>query len=325
MRHSLPLIPQAFCILAALLLSTGSMALGLELSLPFGSKTDQVGFQNATTNPDQEMLVPLGPLSFRCHRQEIWVADSVKGRLLLLSSDGAIQKTLAVLPATDGPLVDFAIHQAPNGDIISFWVLAQGSQRVVQVSPTGEVVHSFGGRGPEAGKFLQLNRIEINASGTLFIGDKLKQNIACFSVDGQFLRERHWEWSGFCLTPAGYFCRLTWDETLKVNHLLIEDHDGVVKTSKALDLPPHRNPKLWAVDQQGQALVSYIPAEGFKGSYGIRLCDSAGKPVKTSTMTPPLVMNRFLDTAPDGTLILGTGDFSKAPDGFFGLTSWKWH
>lgn len=301
-------------ILSVTILCSASHA---DVQLQFGSRDGEVGYLNHLTHPKQELLHAVGPLSFRANNDEFWLADSVNGRILQIRSNGTIAQSIIAATASQVPIIDFALQPDSSGKTESLWVLCQGTQEVRHIDLTGKLLSTFGGPGPDKTQFLQANRIEWHSSGILFIADKAKQMVSCFSPDGTFLRQRHWEWSGLCIGADGLFYRLQWDQTLKKNRLISEDKDGVVQSEVLLDIPPHKNPKLWNVDRGGNSLITFIPDGGFQNAYGIIHCNSQGKSDKISSLKPPRVMNRFLDVSASGTIYVGEADYFEAPKGDF--------
>ncbi|NLI77309.1 MAG: hypothetical protein GX442_12815 [Candidatus Riflebacteria bacterium] len=306
------------CLLALVAFALPASAAGI--TLPYGTGDGQVAFFNAKNHPESEELHPWGPQSFRCAPDgSFWVADSVANRILHLSADGKVQATLPVASAPGGLIADLALAAGPDGQVTSLFVLSGQGNLVVELGPDGTQKRAFGGEGDAAGTFLQPELIEVNAAGQIFVADRARQSLTIFTPTGQVLRDLHWEWSGFCLDPAGNLCRLRWDEPASVTHLIIETPDGKPIRDTVLDIGDHTDPRLWRVTAAGEALVSWIPGTGFAGFFPIATFDTAGQKTVTAKIVPPVAMNRFLDQATDGSLVHSVANYDDAPDGAFRL------
>ena len=294
-----------------------SGAVNGQVSLQYGESEGRVAYSNAKNHPNEEELLPIGPLSFRVHDKEFWVLDSLAGKILRISPAGKLLSTITVTFQPIGMLEDFALVNEPGQKVNSILVLQAESQEIVKIGLDGKILKKIGGRGEEPGKFTQFHRIEVSPNGEIAVSDKAKQTLALLSADGKLIREVHWEWSGFCFDPAGDICRLKWDETLQVNYLLIETPSGKKIKEFALAIGPHTNPDLWFVGKDGEAVLSYIPQEGFKGKYGVAKCDPSGKPIIVQDLVPPIAMNRFFVQAEPGNFFLAAANYDLAPEGSF--------
>lgn len=284
------------------------------LTLGYGAEKTQVGVINQTTHPHMEELNPWGPLSFRVHGGEFWVADTVGGRILHLSADAKLLHELGI-GTTSAMLEDIALKLDAAGAVEGVLAIRADTQEVVLMDLDGKVTKTYGGQGDEPGRFLQATFVDISAAGNVFVADAGRQILCVFNPDGSVLREMHWEWSGFALDPAGNLARLQWDDQAKIGHLVIETPDGKKLNDIGLQIEEHTNPKLWLVGKDGSSLVTYIPPAGFKGEYSWAMCDAFGKVTSSGRVKPPVVMNRYLAQDRDGTWYLGVGDYNEAPNG----------
>jgi hypothetical protein len=305
-----------------LLLGMAVPTFGAGFSLPYGSGPDQVGFLNDKVQPDREELLPTGPLSFRMVAGKCWILDSVNGRLFLLDSDGKLAETISLPPQEFGYYDDFAVS-LENGKPTAFFVLSGATQEILKLSPAGVVQEKFGGHGDEPGKFAQLFRIEIGASGNMYVADHGRQILAVLSPSGKVIREVHWEWSGFCLDPDENLCRLQWDEAGQVNHLLVETPEGKSVRKAPLRVGPHVNPNLWRVEKTGEVVLTFVQNEKEEDQFFIARCGAEGEMIAVTKYTPPKVMNRFFDWDGD-VCLLGVADFNEAPMGRFRIEKFDW-
>ncbi|HNW35463.1 MAG TPA: hypothetical protein PKM25_11060 [Candidatus Ozemobacteraceae bacterium] len=284
------------------------------LTIQYGTEKAQVGFMNQTSNPNQEELHPWGPRSFRVHNGEFWVADSVGGRVLHLAADGKLLHEVSV-GTTSALIEDIALKTDAAGAVEGVFVVRSDTQEVVLLGLDGKRQMTFGSLGDEPGKFTQATFVECGKTGHVFVADVARETLDVFNPDGSFLRELHWEWSGFALDPAGNLARLKWDGEAKIGHLIIETPDGKQVNDIGLQIEDHTNPKLWWVGSKGESLVTYIPPAGFKGEYSWAICDTFGKPTSSGRVKPPVVMSRFLAQDLDATWYLVAADFNEAPKG----------
>jgi len=284
------------------------------ITLSYGTGKTQVGFINQNNQPGIEELQPWGPLSFRVHGGEFWVADTVGGRILHLSNDAKLLRELDI-GTTSAMLEDIALKLDAAGKVEGVLALRSDTQEAVLMSLDGKVLTKYGGQGDGPGKFLQATFVDVSPSGNVFVADTGSQVLCVFNPDGSVLREMHWEWSGFALDPAGNLARLQWDDKAKIGHLVIETPAGKKINDIGLQIEEHTNPKLWMVGKDGSSLVTYIPPEGFKGEYAWVICDKFGKVTSSGRVKPPVVMNRYLAQDTDGTWYLGVGDYNEAPNG----------
>ena len=210
-----------------------------------------------------------------------------------------------------------AVLKDSSGKLQSLLVISSKEQEIVQIAPDGKIIRKVGGMGNSPGKFTQLQLVEAAPDGSFAAADLGRQVLALFNSEGKFVREVHWEWSGFCFDPEGNICFLRWDDASKVNTLVVETLDGKSVKKQPLEIGPHTNPRLWSVNKDGETLISYIPPEGFKGKYKIALCDAKGKPESVKDLIPPVVMNRYLESDSADGFNLISADFGKAPEGTF--------
>ncbi|MBI3038009.1 hypothetical protein HYY75_03005 [bacterium] len=292
------------------------------VSLPFGDGSGQVGFSNQNNHPEAEGGIPLGPLSFRINGDETWVLDSVGGRVFQISAEGKITNSIQVADPKAAMLEDFALIRDTAGKVTSIWVLNAFTQEAVHLAVDGKQLGKVGGHGEDPGNFSQFQRIEIDSSGRLFIGDLGRRVISIFDSAGQILREVEWEWSGFCLDGQGNLCRLQWDETAHCSHLLIETFDGQSVKNIPLPIGEHVNPVLWFISDKSEAIISYNPP-GNLTSFALARCNLDGKGISTTELKPPVGMNRFLEPGSALQFWLAEASFVDAPKGNFTVNSFS--
>lgn len=113
----------------------------------------------------------------------LYVADSGNHRIEKFASDGRV---LAVWRGSKGhPL------RRPTGIALDsfgdLYVIEAESQQVIELSPEGSFVRSFGGRGTGAGRFERADGIAVDRSGDVFVSDGVLNRIQAFSPEGKLL------------------------------------------------------------------------------------------------------------------------------------------
>jgi NHL repeat-containing protein len=115
----------------------------------------------------------------------IWVTDISAKKIFQYKEDGSLIRSFnsPALGSTDKPL-GIDVDEFGNG-----WVAIQGSNRVVELSPTGAELFSFGSGGTEAGKLNGPQDVEIAPSGNILVSDGSNNRVQIFKPDGRFLRQ----------------------------------------------------------------------------------------------------------------------------------------
>lgn len=297
---------------------------GAEWKVKFGPHPDQVRWLNASVVPHYEEASALGPMSFRLHGGNAWIADSLAGRLLCVAPDGKIKGSV-VIPgvASNTLLEDFALVQEPDGKLRGAWV-ADGADLIVRfVSiPEGKELLRVGGPGNQPGQFKQIHQVEVSASGRLYVGDYGRGTITIFDPLGKLLFELPWEKSGFAVTPQDTLHTVIFSPNAGYA-LITYGPDGNLLNSAHLGHPAHQNPRIWSVDRDGQAVISFIPPSGFRGILYLQTFSPEGMLTSGSSFRPPQTMNRFLTQGEDGSWYVAVGDFEAAPRGFLTITGVK--
>lgn len=309
-------------LLIAGCLATSSWAASPAWELKYGAAQGQVGYYNSKVNPKLEEASPLGPMSFRLSGGDLWLADSIGGRLLWLESGGALKATMK-LPGvgTDTLLEDIALVKEPAGKVEAAWVADGADLFVRKISvPGGKELVRVGGRGHEPGLFTQIHQLEVGPTGRLYVGDFGRSVIAVFDPSGKLLREIRWERSGFAVDAEERLSTVVFiDGVGYVWHRY--DADGNLEKATHLGLAALQNPRLWWLDPDGGITVSFIPAAGFRGVVVMHSFTADGALLKKFNVRPTPGMNRFLDRGEDGKLWSAVADMDAAPSGSFKIIS----
>lgn len=311
-------------VLAILLLfsSTGFAADGW--SLNYGTDDGKIAVYNANTDQNFKEDQPFGPMSFRINKGCLWLLDSIGSRIYKIGNDKKATKSFKLPGMPENLLLeDFALINGSSGEPESVWVAEAANSEVKKISlADGKELVKIGGSGNEPGKFQQINQLEVDRTGRLYVGDIGRAVLAVFTPYGELVRELPWQQSGFALdkssrlhtlhysVSAGYFIKIF---TIK----------GQLEKSLHLGMPELTNPRVWAVTESGSIIVSFVPAGGFKGTMKLFEISPFGKILRRLEFSPPAVMNRYLAGA-DGHIWLADADFAAAPAGEFVVKSMKW-
>lgn len=317
MQHrKVALVPACVCIcVCCCFCLTLSSLFGREVPpswrIPYGTAESAVGFTHPSkTNPEDPSF---GPLSVRVHGKELWVADSVNGRILCFAADGSRQRILALADAPENTLIeDFSVDVANN----RIWLADAADGQVVALDfHTGaKLVRCV----LPGGRAAQIKQIETGRDGSVLIWDLGKASLLRCAADGSLLNQWPIEPSGFAI-----------DNEMQIHDLLanalhgllwrVRDLHGKEVRHVHIGLPDYYNPRIWAVTSTGALLLSVIPPGGFKGHLHLMTVLPSGAIARVRRFAPALTMNRFVSLATDGSLWLCRADFTKAPQGFVGV------
>ena len=310
------------CILFALIIAgQGHAQPAWEVS--YGTETNQVAVFNSKTDPKFAEDAPYGPMAFRVFAEDLWVLDSIGGKILCLNQKNEL-KSSVVIPALEGfkLLEDFALISGASGAPESVWVAEAGECSIRKISlASGKELLRVGGRGNEAGKFLQINQIEVDAAGRLFVGDYGRSVIAIFTAYGELIREIPWQHSGFALDKRGRLHLLAYRDNAGYFHRVYSPRGQLLQSSH-VGLASLQNARLWGVSDEG-IMASFIPEGGFKGQLHLLEISAAGSLKRKFEFVPPGSMNRFLASVGQK-LFLAEADFFAAPEGKFHVKNIEW-
>ncbi len=318
----------------ACVFSFSALASYAQVSLPYGTGAGKVGFINGNNYPGIEEPMPIGPKAFRLADDHIWVVDSTGGKLLKLGKEKGLLGEFSLLAsppvplpadlATNSPnlevmIEDFAPAFDAEGRLSSFWFVELMNNRLMNYSPDGkklaEIKHE---------KFVQPFRIEVGRNGHIFVADKGTQSIFVFDAEHKLVAETNWEWSGFAVGAEDKLYRLFYESENNRTYLVLQNLQKTIEKEIELDLPEHMNPELWWVDEAREEIIlTFTPAAGFNGKFVVARLGFDGKIKASGDLTPPLVMNRFIDHQGFDEVWLGAADYEKAPEGSFSVVPTK--
>lgn len=301
-----------------LLLCVCSVTASAQINIEYGEGSGKVGYFNEKNHPGEEEPYPVGPLAFRLDGEHIWVADSIGAKMLKLDRNSKLVAEFAVVASPAECLIeDFALVKDESGVTRSLWLIDGINKKLVHFDADGnrlgEIVNEA---------LLQPFRVETGRTGHIFVADKAAQEIILFDNTGKLVTKTNWEWSGFAVAGENdTLFRLFFEKESQTTMLVVQKFGGEIAGEVALELPEHMNPELWWADEATEeCIITYTPATGYVGKLVVVRVGFDGKVKATGELTPPYVMNRFIDRQADNDVWLGTANFDEAPQGSFKLS-----
>jgi len=271
--------------------------------IPFGQEKTQVGI----TAPVHAEDMPVGPGSYRAHGSDIWVLDSVKGRVLCFGADNKISQEVA-FPALgkDFILTDFALQLGENSEVKAVATIDMRAKEIVVAGLDGKEIRRI-----KAGNMMQLDEIDIDRNGQVYVGDYAAASIAVFSADGTALRNIPWQASGFAVDSSNNLHILSYAEGS--GHALVTiGADGKEVARHEIGMAEMQNPRIWAVKDSGECLVSMVPPSGDPSKQKLMLFSADGKAAGSADFSNPYYINRYIAAAKDNVWLV-KADYLKAP------------
>ncbi|NCB40091.1 MAG: hypothetical protein EOM80_15125 [Erysipelotrichia bacterium] len=300
-----------------------------QVVLPYGTGQGKVAFVNGNNYPGIEEPIPLGPKTFRLAGNDIWVADSIGGKLMQFSKEKGLIAEFSLLasPATVLTSVSKVATKAPDleliiedmapvydseGKLVSWWIIDLMQNRLLNYSTDGKKIAEL-----KHEKFVQPFRVEVGTAGHIFVADKGSQAIFVFDSALKLLSQPNWEWSGFAVgSETDTLYRLFYEAESAKTYLVSQNLENVIEKELELDLPEHLNPELWWVNEVDEEFVlTYTPATRFEGKFIIARIGFDGKVKTSQDLVPPIAMNRFIDHNNFAEIWLGAADYGTAPAG----------
>jgi len=316
------------------ILKTPVLKLGTdEVALFYGEGKNKVSYINENKYPGIEEPIPFGPLSFRIVDNTFWVADSVAGKLIQLTRENKQLREISVIPSNQTKPVpafendpclqvlieDFAPVRDENGTAYSFWVAESMENRLINVDFSGKIHHTI--TNPD---FKQLYKVEIGEGGNIFVADKGAQRIFIYDKDLKFVEAVSWEWSGFAVSgDDDVLYRIFFTQETGLLTLVAQNREKQILRETELLLPIHLNPELcWVDESKQECLITYTPKTGFAGKFMVALVGFDGTVRKTTEMTAPIAMNRYIEKY-NNKVWIADADFNTAPETLFKIKPFK--
>ncbi len=314
----------AVALLVLFVIGLAVQAQAQSWKIGYGNDKGKVAVYNSKTDPKFAEDAPYGPMAFRVFAENLWLLDSIGGRIYGFDQQNSLKTEIAV-PGLEGfkLLEDFALLTGASGQPETAWVADAAGCFVRKLSlADGKELLRIGGRGTEPGKFLQINQLEVDAGGRLYVGDYGRTVISVFTAYGELIREIPWQRSGFALDKKGRLHLLAWRDNAGYFHRIYSSR-GQLQKSIHVGLADLENPRVWSADSDDSFIVSFVPSGGFKGSLQLVEISGTSKIARKLDFAPPGSMNRFVASA-NQKIFVAEADFSTAPDGDFAVKTVDW-
>lgn len=309
---------------AVLILGAACQTFAQPWQVKYGSEKGHVAVCNSKTDPKFSEDAPYGPMSFRVVQGQLWLLDSIGGKLLCLDEKNEVKSELAIQGLASNVLLeDFAIVAGSSGKPETVWIADAADCMIRKISlANGKELLRIGGNGAVAGKFLQINQLEVDRGGRLYVGDYGRNLISVFTQYGELIREIPWENCGFAINSKGSLVLLAYRENAGYFRRTYSQK-GQLESNTHLGMSELQNPRIWGITANGSLVVSFIPAGGFKGNLNLYELADTTQVSQRAELVPPGSMNRFLSFS-DERLFLAEADFFSAPAGNFSVRSFNW-
>jgi tripartite motif-containing protein 71 len=124
----------------------------------------------------------------------IFVADTWNGRIQVFDAEGNFQRKWGYFNTTNGTLGDAMALFGPRGIAIdsagNLLVADTGNKRILQFTPTGELVNQVGGGGVQLGSFEEPTAVAVDPrDGSVYVADAWNRRIQKLDANLQALAE----------------------------------------------------------------------------------------------------------------------------------------
>ncbi len=312
-----------FCVAA--LLGLASVNCNAQTwSLEYGNENGKVAFYNSNNTPNFAEDAPYGPLSFRVIKNNLWVLDSVAGKLSQFDEKGSLIKTI-VVPGLEGfkLLEDFALDGKDQNNPESVWIANAADRIIRKISVAdGKVLAQIGGEGNDSFKIIQVNQLEIDAGGRLYVGDIGRSKLCVFSATGVFLREYPWQSTGFVVDKHANLHMIHYGDNVGYFYRVYSPK-GQLINSTHLGFINNTNLKINSLADDGSLILSMIPDTGFKGVLDLVKVNKSGEIIEQQQYVPPVLMNRYVSVS-GNKIFHAEADFLTAPANKFIVKPLEW-
>lgn len=315
------------------LFAVAASAVFAQVSVPYGDGSGQVSFINSVKYPKIEEATPFGPLSFKLVGDNIWVANSIAGKLLCFNKQGKLVSEAAVMPdalkklippGDKYPLLQILIEDmAPvfnsEGKLTSWWVTDSVKNEVINIDLKGKRLAVIKDK-----EFVQLFGIKCTASGYKFVSDKGAGEIFVFNEKNERVSALNWEWSDFAVDENNNIYRLFYDGEQQKSMLVFSNFLGEVICTTRVEIENALDPRLWWVNPEtGEAVITYLANGEYKGEYDIARINADGTVAATGKIEAPIAINFFIDTIDYKNVWHCKANYSVAPKGTLDIVQFK--
>lgn len=288
-------------VLAAIMLALASPAF-CNWEIQLGQDDGRAGLAAPISEEDS----PDGPASFRVLNGNLWILDSVKGRAICLDAENKLSRTVK-FPSLKAEyiLTDFALQTSAAGELIAIAAIDMRAKEIVVVDIEGKEIRRI-----KAEKMMQLDEIDIDSQGQVYVGDYAAASISVFGADGKLLRSMPWQVSGFVTDRQNNLHMLDYKEGS--GHALVTfAADGKEIARHEIGMPDMQNPRIWSIASNGEKLVSFVPPSGDSSMQVLYRFAADGKVLSKADFKNPYYVNRFMAAGDSGAWLV-KADYLKA-------------
>jgi hypothetical protein len=290
-------------VLLILLAITVTLPAFANWEIKFGKAQSEVGYVNPPPGPED---FPLGPHSFRIINGKLWLADSVRGRIISFSDGKTVASEIKVPGLTEPFFIDDFAVQMVKDTPVSIWVAERFSGQLIRVAPDGKELARIKNPG-----LAQLDDLGVDSSGQLYVGDFGKSILAVFSSDGKKLRQIPWQMSGLAVDKSDCLHTINFNEGTGHQHV-VYDAAGKELTRIEIGFEDMQNPRLWQVNELGEIFVSFIPQSGDPTKNILVTITDKGIITNKISFTNPYYIGRYLMVS-EKDCYLVKADYLNAP------------
>lgn len=286
--------------------------------LKYGDSKGKIAVFNKKTAKDFAEDAPFGPMAFRIVNNKLWLLDSCAGNLNQYGNNNRLLQSFQVATSGFKLLEDFcfATHTTEKPEIA--WIANAVNCRIYKVSlKNGKKLLTIGSHSEKTGTFLQINQLETDADGNLYVGDYGRSTISIFNIQGVHLGEIPWQLSGFAIDNIGQLHILHYEDNVGYSRRVYTKTGQLLKNYH-IGLNHLQDPRVWRINSSSDMLVSFVPKGGFKGKLEMFKIKQNSKVISLFKFVPPASMNRFIEMVNE-TFFLAKADFFKAPKGTFSI------
>jgi tripartite motif-containing protein 71 len=172
---------------------SGVLAPGEPVGPAAPARTELVATSEWTTRGDPDNILLYANSVRMAPDGNVWVLDGPRGAFQILAPDGAFIESWGSAGDGEGELsFDREIDSLYYGDVAfapdgSFYVAESGNHRVSRFDADRSFVTSWGGKGTDAGEFIDVTSVAVAPDGNVYTLDDERDLVQVFDPDGRYL------------------------------------------------------------------------------------------------------------------------------------------
>jgi len=119
---------------------------------------------------------------------EVLVADSHYGRILVYSADGQLVRWIGAAPGSGTGPFDYVSDVVQDAEGYYYVAECGETDRICKLSPTGQLVTAWGGRGSALGQLARPRGLCLGPDGLLYVADACNHRVQVFDRQGHLVR-----------------------------------------------------------------------------------------------------------------------------------------